>query len=148
LHLYDYLQDLKEIIREREKRHQECAVASSRILKMFDKILDPKEPYKPETLLASIGKVLERERLSRQASELEILNLLSILAMHVDMYRIILDGIKDKLMKSGILEKVKEIDELMEMKEKIDSYLKLVKAKREKQKQEEESRKEYLSYVD
>lgn len=100
-----------------------------------------------EILRALVGRVTDSQDLVTQASDLVILNDLMILAININMLSTKIDNISMQLKQSGILEKVKDIEDIKELKKKLDKFTNLLKSTYEK-KRELEARKKDLSYID
>lgn len=136
--LLDMLKTRTKIIEEHFRRNKSL---TSEKIKSFDNIMKSKETSQAQKLTAMSRKMSMINYLERLSSEIVLLYLLQMLALTVEGLNSSVNSINEQLVKSGILEKAKDIEDIKKLKKIIASKLK-------KMEEEEESRKKNLFYVD
>lgn len=148
MELEDFLQDLKRTIEKWKREYENDKTTSSERLKTYEVVIESKKFSEAETVKALLGRVFEYSNLEKESSELIILYSLNILANHVAMLKIVVDGINEQLKESGVIEKAKDIEDIKELKRKLNETARLLKDLFEqKKKMEETSKKDFLYIV-
>ena len=110
----------------------------------YKKTLQSKEATEEQKAKALMKKTLEIDRLERLSSQLSLLYALQIFAFKVKVLEITVGNINDKLGKSGIFEKTKEIEDI---KKNIDELKILVEAQFRSMKEIKEDQGNNLTYI-
>jgi hypothetical protein len=110
----------------------------------YKKTLQSKEATEEQKAKALMKKTLEIDRLERLSSQLSLLYALQIFAFKVKVLEITVGNINDKLGKSGIFEKTKEIEDI---KKNIDELKILVEAQFKSMKEIKEDQGNNLTYI-
>jgi hypothetical protein len=110
----------------------------------YDSILKSKASSEAQRVKALLGKMFEYDRLERLSSQLSILYILQMFAFKVEVLKISINSINEKLVQSAILEKAKGIEDI---EKKIEKLMILLKAQYESTKKIGEDRKKDMSYV-
>ncbi len=110
----------------------------------YEKILHSKEASEEQKTQALMRRTLEIDRLERLSSQLSLLYALQIFAFKVKVLEINVGNINEKLGKSGILEKSKEIEDI---KKNIDGLKILVEAQFKSMKEMKEDQGNNLKYI-
>lgn len=109
------LDEILAILEKNTKRTQsildESKSLTSKHIESYDRILKSRETTEAQKVRALLGKTLEHERLERLSSQLILLYILQIFAFKAKVLKISIDNIDEQL-KSGILEKTKEIEDI------------------------------------
>ena len=103
-----------------------------------------KENSEALKIKASLGRMLEYERLERLSSQLSLLYILQIFAFKANILKISIDNISEQLNKTAILEKTKKIEETNK---KIDKLIILLEAQYESMKDIGKNGKKDIPYV-
>ncbi len=109
-----------------------------------EKILHSKEATEEQKAQALMRKTIEIDRLERLSSRLSLLYALQIFAFKVKVLEITVGNINEKLGKSGIWEKSKEIEEI---KKNIDELKILVEAQFKSMKEIKDDQGNNLKYI-
>lgn len=110
----------------------------------YEKLFHSKETTEEQKAQALLRKTLELDRLERLSSQLSLLYALQIFAFKVKVLEITVGNINEKLGKSGILEKSKEIEEI---KKNIDELKILVEAQFKSMKEIKDDQGNNLKYI-
>lgn len=110
----------------------------------YEQILQSKDASKEEKTKAFMGKSLELDRLERLSSQLSLLYALQIFAFKVKVLEISVNNINEQLVKSGILQKSTELEDI---KKNIDSLKVLVEAQYKSMKEIRENQSNNLTYI-
>lgn len=110
----------------------------------YEKLFHSKETTEEQKAQALLRKTLELDRLERLSSQLSLLYALQIFAFKVKVLEITVGNINEKLGKSGILEKSKEIEEI---KKNIDELKILVEAQFKSMKEIKDDQSNNLKYI-
>ena len=110
----------------------------------YDKILHSKEASEEQKTQVLMRKTLEKDRLERLSSQLSLLYALQIFAFKVKVLEITVGNLNEKLGKSGILEKSKEIEDI---KKNIAELKILVEAQFKSMKEMKEDQGNNLKYI-
>ena len=127
-----------------QKTLEENKIKAARKTTAYDKILHSKETSKDQKIEALIGKMLETDGLDRLSSQLSLLYTLQIFAFKVKVLEITVRNIDEKLGKSRILEKSKEIEDI---KKNINELKILVEAQFKSMKETKEDQSNNLKYI-
>lgn len=112
-------------------------------IEVYEKVLKSKESSEAERVKATLGRMIQYDRLEGLSSQLSLLYILQMFAFKVKILQISMDNIKEQFSKSGFLETTKDI---MDIKKNIDTLTILLEAQNEAMKQIGENRED-LSYV-
>ena len=142
--------DLDEILRLLEKATKraqrtldEERPSAHALIDAYEKTLKSTESSKAQKTRATLGRMIEYDRLERLSSQLSLLYILQMFAFKVKILQISHEDIKAQLAKSGFLEKTKDIEGI---KKNIDTLTILLEAQYEAMKRIGENRRD-LSYV-
>ena len=112
-------------------------------IEAYEKALRSKDSSEAQRVKATLGRMIEYDRLEGLSSQLSLLYILQMFAFKVKILEISVDNVKEQLAKSGFLEKTKDIEDI---KKNIDTLTILLEAQYEAMKQIGENRED-LSYV-
>jgi len=142
------LDEILEILEKTAKRTKKTLDESKHLtykqIEAYESILESKESSDAQKVKASLWRMLEYDRLERLSSQLSILYILQMFAFKAKVLRISIDNINEQLVKSGILDKTKDIEDA---KKNIDRLTILLEAQYEAMNRIGENRKKDLSYV-
>ena len=142
------MDDILEILEKSAKRTQkildESKDLTSEQIETYESTLKSKESSEAQKTKVLLWRMLEYDRLERLSSQLSLLYILQMFAFKVKVLRISIDTINEQLVKSGILDKTKDIEDV---KKSIDKLTILLEAQYEAMKKIGENRKKDLSYV-
>jgi len=141
--LDEILNLLEKATRRTQKTLDENKHSASTQIEAYEKVLKSKEPSEAQRVKATLGRMIEYDRLEGLSSQLSLLYILQMFAFKVKILQISVDNVKEQLAKSGFLDKTKEIEDI---KKNIDTLTILLEAQYEAMKQIGENR-ESLSYV-
>jgi len=141
------LDEILKLLEKNTKRAQkaldETKRSASEQIDAYEKVLKSKRSSKTQRVKATLGRMIEYDRLERLSSQLSLLYVLQMFTFKVKILQISVENIKEQLAKSGFLEKTKDIEDI---KKNIDTLAILLEAQNEAMKQIGETRKD-LSYV-
>ena len=145
----DYrLDEVLEMLDKTSKRIQqvfeESKKTATKQTTAYEQVLRSKKASEAQKVRALIGKAFELDRLERLSSHLSLLYTLQIFAFKVKVLEIEVSNIKEKLAKSGILDKHLEIEGI---KKNIASLKILVEAQYESLKEIREKQNQDLRYI-
>ena len=141
--LDEILKLLEKATKRAQKALDENKRSASEQIEAYEKVLRLKRSSETQRVKATLGRMLEYDRLERLSSQLSLLYVLQMFAFKVKILQISVENVKEQLTKSGFLEKTKDIEEI---KRNIDTLTILLEAQNEAMKQIGENRKD-LSYV-
>ena len=129
-----------------QKVFDETKEQATKHIAAHEQLLQSKEASEEQKVQASMGKTLELDRLERLSSQLSLLYALQIFAFKVKVLEISVSNINEQLVKSGILQKSTELDDI---KKNIDSLKILVEAQHKSMKEirEDQSGNNNLTYI-
>jgi len=127
-----------------QKTLEENKEVASKQTAAYEKILQSKEASEEQKVQALIEKTLELDRLERLSSQLSLLYALQIFAFKVKVLEITVGNINEQLVKSGILQKSTELDDI---KKNIDELKILVEAQYKSMKEIREEQGSNLTYI-
>jgi len=145
----DYrLDEVLEMLDKTSKRIQQVFEESKKTAvkqtTTYEQVLSSKKASEAQKVRALIGKAFELDRLERLSSHLSLLYTLQIFAFKVKVLEIEVSNIKEKIAKSGILDKHLEIEGI---KKNIASLKILVEAQYESLKEIREKQNQDLRYI-
>ena len=141
--LDEILKLLEKATKRAQKVVDETKRSASEQIDAYEKVLKSKRSSKTQRVKATLGRMIEYDRLERLSSQLSLLYVLQMFTFKVKILQISVENIKEQLAKSGFLEKTKDIEDI---KKNIDTLAILLEAQNEAMKQIGETRKD-LSYV-
>jgi hypothetical protein len=141
--LDEILKLLEKATKRAQKALDENKRSASEQIEAYEKVLRLKRSSETQRVKATLGRMLEYDRLERLSSQLSLLYVLQMFAFKVKILQISVENVKEQLAKSGFLEKTNDIEEI---KRYIDTLTILLEAQNEAMKQIGENRKD-LSYV-
>lgn len=144
--LEDYQQELRSLIASTREQHEEHRKIADRRIAIYDQTLKDRKSSEANQVRALVGKVIEIEGLERTSMDMIHLNLIAMLANHVQIIAIEVATAIVKLEETGDTQK-KDLEALKKTKGDIEEFKQLLQQQYEKMKQTEESRKKDLSYV-
>lgn len=144
--LEDYQQELRSLIASTREQHEEHRKIADRRIVIYDQTLKDRKSSEANQVRALVGKVIEIEGLERTSMDMIHLNLIAMLANHVQIIAIEVATAIVKLEETGDTQK-KDLEALKKTKGDIEEFKQLLQQQYEKMKQTEESRKKDLSYV-
>lgn len=139
----EILRLLEKSTRRAQNALDENKQAASEQIAAYEKILRSKESSKGQRTRATLGRMIEYDRLERLSSQLSLLYILQMFAFKVKILQISVENIKEQLANSEFLEKTRDIDDI---KKNIDTLTILLEAQYEATKKIGENRKD-ISYV-
>ncbi len=140
----EVLEMLDKTAKRIQKVVDESKEASSKQTAPYEQILQSPEATQEQKVKAFIRKALDRERLERLSSQLSLLYTLQIFAFKVKVLEVSVDNINEQLVKSGILQKSGELEDI---KNNIDALKILLEAHYESMKELRENQTENLAYI-
>jgi hypothetical protein len=142
--LDEVLEMLDKTAKRIQKSFDEGRETASKQIAAYEKVLQSKKSPKEEKIKAFMGKTLELDRLERLSSQLSLLYVLQIFAFKVKVLEISINNINEQLLKSGILQKSIE---LQDIKKNINSLKVLVEAQYKSMKEIRENQSNNLTYI-
>jgi len=142
--LDEVLEMLDKTAKRIQKSLDEGKEAGSKQIAAYEQTLQSKEASKEEKTKAFMGKTLELDRLERLSSQLSLLYTLQIFAFKVKVLEISVNNINEQLVKSGILQKSTELEDI---KKNIDSLKVLVEAQYKSMREIRENQSNNLTYI-
>jgi hypothetical protein len=141
------LDEILKLLEKATKRAREAVdenrrSASKQIAK-YESVLRSRESSEANKVRATLGRMIEYDRLETLSSQLSLLYILQMFAFKVKILQISVDNMKEQLAKSGFLEQTRDIEDI---KRNIDRLTILLEAQYEAMKQIGENRGD-LSYV-
>lgn len=140
----EVIETLRKTTSRAQKLFDESKDLSSKRIETYESILKSEKSSEAQRLQASLGKILEYDRLEGLSSQLSLLYILQIFAFKVKILQISIENISEQLAKSGILEKTKDIEET---KKNIDKLMILLEAQYEFIRSIGENNRRDLAYV-
>jgi hypothetical protein len=137
--LDEILEKLETITKKTQKMLDETNHSVARRTEVYEKILRSKDSSEVQKLKASLERMFAYDRLERLSSQLSLLYILQMFAFKVNVLKISVDNINEKIVKS---EKTKVIENT---KKHIERLTILLEAQNEALKKIEENRKSYIS---
>jgi hypothetical protein len=137
--LDEILEKLETITKKTQKMLDETNHSAARRTEVYEKILRSKDSSEVQKLKASLERMFAYDRLERLSSQLSLLYILQMFAFKVNVLKISVDNINEKIVKS---EKTKVIENT---KKHIERLTILLEAQNEALKKIEENRKSYIS---
>jgi len=141
--LDEILNLLEKATKRAQKTLDENKHSSSVQIEAYEKVLKSRESSETQKTKATLGRMIEYNRLEGLSSQLSLLYILQMFAFKVKILQISVDKIKEQLAKPEFLDKIKDIEDI---KKNIDALTILLEAQYEAMKQIGENR-ENLSYV-
>jgi len=141
--LDEILKLLEKATKRAQKALDENKHSASTQIGAYEKVLRSRESSEAQRVRATLGRMVEYDRLEGLSSQLSLLYILQMFAFKVKILQISVENIKEQLAKSGFLEKTKDIEDI---KKNIDTLTILLEAQYEAMKQIGENRGN-LSYV-
>jgi hypothetical protein len=138
------LEMLDKTAKRIQKALDEGKEAASKQIAAYEQILQSKEASEEQKGRAFMGKALELDRLERLSSQLSLLYALQIFAFKVKVLEISVNNINEQLVKSGILQKSAELEDI---KKNIDSLKVLVEAQYKSMREIRENQSNNLTYI-
>lgn len=139
----EILKLLEKATRRAQNALDENKHSASKQIAAYDRVLKSRESSKEQKMGATLGRMIEYDRLEGLSSQLGLLYILQMFAFKVKILQISVDNIKEQLAKSGFLDKTKDIEDI---KKNIDTLTILLEAQNEAMKKIGENRKD-MSYV-
>jgi hypothetical protein len=127
-----------------QKVFEETRENATKHMAAHEQLLQSKEASEEQKTKAFIGKTLELDRLERLSSQLSLLYALQIFAFKVKVLEISVSNINEQLVKSGILQKSTELEDI---KKNIESLKILVEAQYKSMKELREDHGNNLTYI-
>ena len=140
----EILEMLDKTAKRIQKGFDEGKETASKQIAAYEKILQSKDASEEQKVKAFMGKTLELDRLERMSSQLSLLYALQIFAFKVKVLEISVNNINEQLLKSGILQKSSELEDI---KKNIDSLKVLVEAQYKSMKEIRENQSKNLTYI-
>jgi hypothetical protein len=141
--LDEILNLLEKATKRAQKALDENKHSASVQIEAYEKVLKSKESSEAQRVKATLGRMIEYDRLEGLSSQLSLLYILQMFAFKVKILQISVDNVKEQLANSGFFEKTKDIEDI---KKNIDKLTILLEAQYEAMKQIGENRED-LSYV-
>lgn len=142
------MDEILEMLDKTAKRVQkvvdETKEATAKQTAIYEQLLASPQASQDQKIKAFIGKTLDLERLERLNSQLSLLYMLRIFAFKVKVLEISVDKINDQLVKSGVLQKSGEVEDI---KKNIDALKILIEAHYESMKEINETQNKNLGYI-
>jgi archaellum component FlaC len=142
--LDEVLEMLDRTAKRIQKTLEENKKTAAKQITAYEKMLQSKEASEEQKAAALMGKTLELDRLERLASQLSLLYALQIFAFKVKVLEITVSNINEQLVKSGILQKSAELEDI---KKNIDELKILVEAQYKSMKEIREDQGNNLTYI-
>ena len=140
----EVLEMLDKTAKKIQKVLDESKETSTKQSTAYEQILQSNQAPEEQKIKAFIAKNLELDRLERLSSQLSLLYALQIFAFKVKVLEVTLGNINEQLVKSGVLQKSGELDDI---KKNIDALKILVEAQYESMKQIREDQNKTLTYI-
>jgi len=142
------LDDVLEMLDKTAKRVQkvvdETKEATVKQTAVYEHLLDSPQASQEQKLKAFIGKTLDLDRLERLNSQLSLLYTLQIFAFKVKVIEVSVAKINEQLVKSGVLQKSGEVEEITK---NIEALKILIEAHYESMKEINETQNKNLGYI-
>ncbi|HLN89449.1 MAG TPA: hypothetical protein VK253_05225 [Candidatus Binatia bacterium] len=142
------MDEILEMLDKTAKRVQKVVddtkEATAKQTAIYEQLLASPEASQDQKIKAFIGKTLDLERLERLNSQLSLLYMLRIFAFKVKVLEVSVDKINDQLVKSGVLQKSGEVEDI---KKNIDALKILIEAHYESMKEINETQNKNLGYI-
>jgi hypothetical protein len=142
------LDEVLEMLERTAKRIQkivdETKLASTQRQFLYEQLQSSPEATPEQKLKAFVKKTIELDRLERLNSQLSLLYSLQIFAFKVKVLEVSVDKINDQLVKSGVLLKTGEVEDI---KKNIDALKILIEAHYESMKEINETQNKNLGYI-
>ena len=135
----EILQMLEKVAERTQKVLEEREHLASEQIVTYEKMLKSKDSSEAEKIKALLLRMLEYDRLERLSSQLSLLYILQMFAFKVNVLKISIDNISEKVEKS---EKTKVVEDT---KKHIERLTILLEAQNEALKKIEENRRSYVS---
>jgi len=142
--LDEVLDMLDKTAKRIQKVFEETRENATKHIAAHEQLLQSKEASEEQKTKALIGKALELDRLERLSSQLSLLYTLQIFAFKVKVLEISIGNINEQLVKSGILQKSAELEDI---KKNIESLKILVEAQYKSMKEIREDQGNNLTYI-
>lgn len=146
----DYLESLRSRYKAEQKNLDKEASETGRKLMTYGHILNSRQSSEAEKVRASLGKTIEYETDDRRDHDMILLGDVLVLANYVDVLRETIDFLAKQIEESGVLDKVKDIDNIAELAKMVkaakERYEKSVK-QRKKDEKNRKDLKDKLSYI-
>jgi len=142
--LDEVLELLDKIAKRVQKNADDVKATIGKQSALYDQLQNSTNATQEQKIKAFVKKTLELDRLERMNSQLSLLYSLQIFAFKVKVLEVSLDKINDQLVKSGVLQRGEELDD---MKKNIDALKILIEAKYESMKEINESQNKNLAYI-
>lgn len=123
---------------------EETKERTAKHIAVHEQLLQSKDASEEQKIKAFLGKTLELDRLERLSSQLSLLYALQIFAFKVKVLEISVSNINEQLVKSGILQKRAELENI---KKNIDALRILVEAQYKSMKELRENQGKNLTYI-
>lgn len=140
----EVLELLDKIAKRVQKNADDVKATIGKQSALYDQLQNSTNATQEQKIKAFVKKTLELDRLERMNSQLSLLYSLQIFAFKVKVLEVSLDKINDQLVKSGVLQRGEELDD---MKKNIDALKILIEAKYESMKEINESQNKNLAYI-
>ncbi len=140
----EVLELLDKIAKRVQKNADDVKATIGKQSALYDQLQHSTNATQEQKIKAFVKKTLELDRLERMNSQLSLLYSLQIFAFKVKVLEVSLDKINDQLVKSGVLQRGEELDD---MKKNIDALKILIEAKYESMKEINESQNKNLAYI-
>jgi len=127
-----------------QKVFEETREKATKRIVAHEQLLQSKEASEEQKAKAFMGKTLELDRLERLSSQLSLIYMLQIFAFKVKVLEISVSNINQQLVKSGILQKSAELEDI---KKNIDELKILVEAQYKSMKEIREDQSNNLTYI-
>jgi len=137
--LDEILEKLETVTKKTQKILDETKHSVSTQIEAYEKTLESKESSEVQKVKASLGRMLEYDRLERLSSQLSLLYILQMFAFKVKVLKISVENINEKIVES---EKTKIVENT---KKQIERLTILLEAQNKALKKIEENRLSYVS---
>lgn len=140
----EVLEMLDKTTKRVQKAVDETKEASSKQQVIYEQLLQAPEATQEQKIRAFIRKTIELDRLERLNSQLSLLYSLQIFAFKVKVLEVSVDKINEQLIKSGVLQKSGEVEDI---KSNIEALKILIEAQYESMKEINEKQNKNLGYI-
>ncbi len=140
----EVLEMLDKTTKRVQKTVEETKEASSKQQAIYEQLIQAPEATQEQKIKAFIRKTIELDRLERLNSQLSLLYSLQIFAFKVKVLQVSVDKINDQLVKSGVLQKSGEVEDI---KRNIDALKILIEAQFESMKEINDKQNQNLGYI-
>ena len=140
----EVLEMLEKTAKKIQKVFEETREKATKHIAAHEQLLQSSDASEAQKTKAFLGKALELDRLERLSSQLSLLYALQIFAFKVKVLEISVNNINKQLVKSGILQKSAELEN---MKKNIDALRILVEAQYKSMKEIRENQSNNLTYI-